>query len=110
MASSGSGIFDWTLLEETETVSSFTLDASEADARKKELCLVEEAVIENTGRVDDALAGTILPSDDSETITAGDFVKRELPTPEEPQEKFAEMDEAMSALHDPSGWHSRPWC
>ena len=73
----------------------------EADTRDKELCLVEEAVLENAGRVDDALAGTILPPDDKL---------------EELQEKLAELSEAhdgppcghMSAKHMSNACDEQP--
>ena len=50
MAGTGSGeFFGWSNLDGAETVTSFTIEPSEADTRDK-----EEAVIENAGCVDDA--------------------------------------------------------
>ena len=58
--------FDWSVLDGAETVTSFTLEPSEAETRDEDILLVEEAVIETAGRVDDALA------DDTESLTSAD--------------------------------------
>ena len=47
--------------------------------------------------MDDALAGAILPTDDSASITSGGFVECELPTPDELQDKLG-PNAAMTAL------------
>ena len=41
--------FDWSVLDGAEPVTSFTLEPSEAEARDKEIFLVEETVIETAG-------------------------------------------------------------
>ena len=46
----GSGIFDWEMLDEAPTVTSFTLDPTEVEEREKEIGRLEGTILEGTGR------------------------------------------------------------
>ena len=58
MSATGSGIFDWDLLDDAPTVTSFTLDPTEVEEWEKEIHRVEETILEGAGRAADALAGS----------------------------------------------------
>lgn len=85
-----------TILNGEDTVSSFTLAPFEAVTLFFKL---EEEVTETAGRVDDALAGAVLPKDDTDSVVSADFVKCEAPTPKELRVKLAELSDAMSAVY-----------
>ena len=56
MSGPGSALFDWDLLDEAPSVTSFTLD--QAEEREKEIGRFEETILEGAGRAADALAGS----------------------------------------------------
>ena len=58
MSTSGSGLFDWDLMDEAPSMTPFTLDATEAEEREKEMGRLEETILEGAGRTADALAGS----------------------------------------------------
>ena len=93
MSASGSGIFEWDLLEEAPSVTSFALDPTEAEERD-----FEQTILEGAGRAADALAGSSSDPSAPDTQEDSHYVKCELLTQDALQAKMKEMDEAMGQL------------
>ena len=92
MSGPGSALFDWDLLDEAPSVTSFTLD--QAEEREKEIGRFEETILEGAGRAADALADPTAPGAQEDSHS----VKCELLTQDAWQAKMQEMDAAMAQL------------
>ena len=80
-------------------LASFTLDATEAEEREKEMGRLEETILEGAGRTADALAGSSSDSLAPETQDDSRYVNCELLTQQEAlQAKIQEMDAALAQL------------